>query len=50
MHDGIAKAAAKNVPALDLLRLETLDEGLSLQILHIGSYADEAPTLRRLHT
>lgn len=26
-----------------------LDEGLSVQILHIGSYDDEAPTLRRLH-
>ncbi|MEW9873053.1 GyrI-like domain-containing protein [Arthrobacter sp. HS15c] len=50
VHDGIAKAAAKKAPALDLLRLETLDEGLSLQILHIGSYADEAPTLHRLHT
>jgi hypothetical protein len=50
VQDGIAKAAAKKAPALDLLRLETLDEGLSLQILHIGSYADEAPTLHRLHT
>ncbi|WP_248760730.1 GyrI-like domain-containing protein [Pseudarthrobacter sp. SSS035] len=50
VQDGIAKAAAKNVPGLDLLRLETLDEGLSLQILHIGSYDDEAPTLHRLHS
>ncbi|MCP8999279.1 GyrI-like domain-containing protein [Pseudarthrobacter sp. RMG13] len=49
VQDGIAEAAAKNVPGLDLLRLETLDEGLSVQILHIGSYDDEAPTLRRLH-
>lgn len=49
VQDGVAKAAAKNVPGLDLLRLETLDEGLSVQILHIGSYDDEAPTLRRLH-
>ncbi|MHA7288584.1 GyrI-like domain-containing protein [Arthrobacter sp. MDT3-24] len=49
VQDGIAKAAAKNVPGLDLLRLETLHEGLSVQILHIGSYDDEAPTLRRLH-
>jgi hypothetical protein len=50
VQDGTAKAAAKNVPGLDLLRLETLDEGLSVQILHIGSYADEAPTLHRLHS
>lgn len=49
VQEGIAKAAAKNVPGLDLLRLESLDEGLSVQILHIGSYDDEAPTLRRLH-
>lgn len=31
------------------LRLETYDEGWSLQILHVGSYDDEAPTLARLH-
>lgn len=35
--------------ALAKLRLETYDEGLSVQILHIGSYDDEAPTLQRLH-
>ena len=50
VRDGIAKAAAKKVSGLDKLRLETLDEGLSVQILHIGSYDDEAPTLHRLHT
>ena len=36
-------------PALDLLRLEHLHEGPSAQILHVGSYDDEAPTLARLH-
>lgn len=50
VQDGIAKAAAKNVAGLDLLRLETLEEGLSAQILHIGSYDDEGPTLHRLHS
>jgi len=35
--------------ALEKLRLETYHEGLSVQILHIGSYDDEAPTLARLH-
>lgn len=50
IRDGITKAAAKNVPGLDKLRFETLDEGLSVQILHIGSYDDEAPTLHRLHS
>jgi hypothetical protein len=33
----------------DSLRLETLHEGRSLQILHVGSYDDEGPTLKRLH-
>ena len=31
------------------LRLDRFAEGRSLQILHIGSYDDEAPTLARLH-
>lgn len=38
-------------PDLPLERVEvhTLTEGRCLQILHIGSYDDEAPTLHRLH-
>jgi len=35
--------------ALDLVRLEHLHEGPSAQILHVGSYDDETPTLLRLH-
>jgi len=31
------------------LRFEHFDEGRCLQILHIGSYDDEAPTLAKLH-
>jgi hypothetical protein len=31
------------------LRFEPYDEGLAVQILHIGSYDDEAPTIKRLH-
>lgn len=46
----VAKAAAKKPnPALQLLRLITLDEGDCIQILHVGSYDDEAPTLELLH-
>lgn len=33
----------------NLLRLETLHEGRCLQLLHIGSYDDEAPKLHDLH-
>ncbi|NIV40082.1 MAG: hypothetical protein GWN58_64970, partial [Anaerolineae bacterium] len=40
---------AKNLPALPKLRLEAYHEGLSVQILHIGSYDDEGPVLHRMH-
>ena len=39
----------KNLPALSQLRLERYDEGLSVQIMHVGSYDEEGPTLHRLH-
>lgn len=32
------------------VRLETYHEGLSVQVLHIGPYADEAPTIAKLHS
>jgi hypothetical protein len=41
--------AAKHLPALSRLRLEGYHEGLAVQILHIGSYDDEGPTLEKLH-
>jgi hypothetical protein len=46
---GAMTAKKKGGTALDHLRLLTVDEGRSVQILHIGSYAAEAPTLARLH-
>ncbi len=39
----------KNPVALDKLRLARHAEGLSVQILHIGSYDDEAPILAKMH-
>jgi hypothetical protein len=39
----------KSPVALEKLRLETYHEGLSVQILHIGSYDDEGPILYKLH-
>jgi hypothetical protein len=42
-------AEKKPLQALEQIRLEALEEGLSGQILHIGPYADEAPTIERLH-
>jgi hypothetical protein len=42
-------AEKRRTAALDALRLLTLEEGKCAQILHIGSYDDETPTLERLH-
>jgi hypothetical protein len=41
---------AKKKPALDttIARLEELTEGLCAQIMHIGSYDDEPPTVAAL--
>ena len=49
--ESIAAAGAKkrSLPALDLVRIERLDEGHCLQLLHVGSYDEETPALLRLH-
>jgi hypothetical protein len=39
----------KPSPALDKLRFETFHEGLSVQTMHIGPYADEPATIQRMH-
>jgi hypothetical protein len=43
------KAEKKNLSALPLVRLQRFEEGKSVQILHVGSYDDEGPTIARLH-
>lgn len=45
----IEKASAKLGAPPPSLRLETLDEGLCVQIMHIGPYDAEGPVLARLH-
>ena len=42
-------AGKRRFPALRKMRLDGFREGLSAQILHIGRYEDEAPTIRKLH-
>jgi hypothetical protein len=42
-------AHKKDLPALSKLRFEKFHEGRAAQIMHIGPYADEAPTIQRLH-
>ena len=44
-----AAARKRELPAAPLLRLERFYEGLAAQIMHIGPYAEEAPTIERLH-
>jgi hypothetical protein len=45
-----ARAKAKGErPGLARLRFVEVHEGTSVQILHVGSYDDEGPTLARLH-
>lgn len=39
----------KSLPALAEIRFENYHEALSAQILHRGPYAEEAPTIQRLH-
>lgn len=45
----VEKARKKLGDPPSSLRFEDYDEGLAVQILHVGSYDDEAPTIRRLH-
>ncbi|MGC9441387.1 GyrI-like domain-containing protein [Streptomyces sp. WG5] len=44
-----AALSKKKLPAISQVRHFTLHEGPSAQVLHIGSYDDEAPLLHELH-
>lgn len=44
-----AVASSKNPVALPKLRFESYDEGLCAQIMYIGPYTDEGPTIAGLH-
>lgn len=39
----------KNPPGLSQLRFESYHEGLSVQIMHIGPFSAEGPTIERMH-
>lgn len=53
--DEIIKAATsavrskKKLPAIDKLRLEEFTEGRCAQVLHVGPFSAEGPTIERLH-
>ena len=40
----------KDLPFLDQIELVDFRDGLSAQIMHLGSYADEQPTIEKLHS
>jgi len=46
-----AEAAARRrpLPGAGSIRLERFEEGLAAQIMHVGPYSAEAPTIERLH-
>jgi hypothetical protein len=49
-EEGVAKAAERRpLPAAPALRLERFEEGTCVQVLHIGPYSEERPTIERLH-
>ncbi len=50
VRDTIAEVKKKkDLPALDKLRFEPFAEGKSAQILHVGPFATEGPTIAKLH-
>ncbi len=44
-----AAGRRRELPAAPGIRLERFAEGLAAQIMHVGPYAEEAPTVERLH-
>jgi hypothetical protein len=42
-------ARKKKLPALEQLRLQELDEGQCAQVMHVGPYCAEGPTIAALH-
>lgn len=39
----------KALPAVEVLRLENFTEGLCAQVLHVGPFSEEGPTIQRVH-
>jgi hypothetical protein len=39
----------KDFTSISKIRLGSYDEGVSVQIMHIGPWSEEAPTIQRLH-
>jgi hypothetical protein len=39
----------KSLPAIDRLRVSSFSEGVCAQVLHVGPFTEEGPTVERLH-
>lgn len=50
MQESIERVKRKKaLPALEKLRLERFEEGRCAQILHVGPFSEEGPTIEKLH-
>jgi hypothetical protein len=50
VEDTLAEVHAKKDPvALPLVRFEALTEGRAAQIMHVGPFSEEGPTIERVH-
>jgi hypothetical protein len=50
LHKAIGEVGQKkSLPALPRLRIENFEEGRCAQILHVGPFPEEGPTVDRLH-
>jgi hypothetical protein len=51
VDDAVTAATRKHAnPALARLRLEAFTEGRAAQLVYVGPYADEGPTIQQLHS
>jgi hypothetical protein len=51
LAEAVAQAEKKkDLPNLRQVRLESFEEGLVAQIMYFGPYAEEGPTIQRLHS
>ncbi len=39
----------KDLPSIDKIQFEEMEDGLSAQIMHVGPYSEEEPTIDKLH-
>ncbi len=49
VHEVVAEGDQKKVAAVDRIRFETFEEGRAAQLMHVGPFSEERPTLERLH-